>query len=194
MFIQPCCQFIGQGTAAGAVVVGLVASDTLRAEGMAISPTLLVIASLLVALAVLTWPFVSIAMPGPRKRVTRWDALQLGFSGTVGLAIATILAVTAVQCAQLENDVEGQLTALAGELDQELTAEITSSARTLDALEAWLATCPSDPGPQSIPAATRRITRMAMTWPPWSSRVARHSAFFREPMSNSTTGTSMSPH
>ena len=84
-------------------------------------------------------------MPGPRKRVTRLDALQLGFSGTVGLSIATILAVTSVQCAQLESDVERQLNDLAGELDQELVAEITSSAKTLDALEAWLGSCPSGP-------------------------------------------------
>ena len=110
---------------------------------MAISPTLLVIASLLVALAFLAWPFLSIAMPGPRRRVSRLDALQLGFSGTVGLSIATILAVTSVQCAQLESDVEHQLKDLATELDQELVAEITSSARTLDALEAWLGSCPS---------------------------------------------------
>ena len=82
-------------------------------------------------------------MPGPRKRVSRLDALQLGFSGTVGLSIATILAVTSVQCAQLESDVERQLKDLATELDQELVAEITSSAQTLDALEAWLGSCPS---------------------------------------------------
>ncbi len=110
---------------------------------MAISPTLLVIASLLVALAFLAWPFLSIAMPGPRKRVSKLDALQLGFSGTVGLSIATILAVTSVQCAQLESDIERQLKDLAHELDQELVAEITSSAKTLDALEAWLGSCPS---------------------------------------------------
>ena len=143
MFIQPCCQLVAQGTAAGAVVVGLVAADAIRAEAMAISPTLLVIASLLVALAFLAWPFLSIAMPGPRKRISKLDALQLGFSGTVGLSIATILAVTSVQCAQLESDVERQLNDLATELDQELVAEITSSAKTLDALEAWMGSCPS---------------------------------------------------
>ena len=121
---------------------------------MAISPTMLVIASLLVALALLAWPFLSIAMPGPRKRVSRLDALQLGFSGTVGLSIATILAVTSVQCTQLESDIERQLKDLATELDQELVDEITSSAKTLDALETWLGPAHRERDKRDIPTTT----------------------------------------
>ena len=169
MFVQPCCQLVAQGTAAGAVVVGLVASDAIRAEAMAISPTLLVIASLLVALAFLAWPFLSIAMPGPRRRVSRLDALQLGFSGTVGLSIATILAVTSVQCAQLESDVEHQLKDLATELDQEL--------RLRDRLERADTRCVGSvagivPIGNAAGEASRRsyraVSEQGIPWGPWS--------------------------
>jgi hypothetical protein len=157
MFVQPCCQLLAyegrtvSGVAAqpaGAVVVGMVAADAIRDEAMAISPTLVVVASLLVALAFLAWPFLNVALPGPRKRVTKLDALQLGSYGTVGLAIATILAITSVQCARLESDLERQLSELAGEIDQELADEITTSAARLDAFEAWLAACPNEPVPE----------------------------------------------
>jgi hypothetical protein len=147
MYVQPCCQLVTQASGqAGAVVVGLVAADVLRREAMAISPTLVVITTLLIVLALLVWPFLNVTLQGPRKRLTPWDAVQLGFSGTLGLAIATILAVTSMQCARLERDLGGQLEALADALDRELTAEIESSARTLDAFEAWLAACPKGPG------------------------------------------------
>jgi hypothetical protein len=150
MFIQPCCQLLTQEARApaerlpsGAVIVGLVAAGTLREEAMAISPTLVVIASLLVALGFLAWPFLSVALPGPRKRITEWDALQLGFCGTIGLAVASILAVTSVQWAHLENDLKTQLSTLAIELDQALTSEIEASSIALDAFENWFAACPT---------------------------------------------------
>lgn len=149
MFVQPCCELVTEAGSGrnGAVVVGLVPSGALRDEAMAVSPTLVVIAILLIVLVGLAWPFMNVALLGQRKRITRWDAFQLGFSGTVGLAVATILAITSVQCVRLEGDLERQLERLAAEIDTNLAAEIEESARTLDALERWLLTCPRSAGP-----------------------------------------------
>ena len=148
MFIQPCCELVTQPSGlAGAVVVGLVPSNALRDEAMAISPTLVVITILLIVLVALAWPFLNVALQGPRKRITRLDAFQLGFSGTVGLAIATILAITSMQCVRLERDLGRQLHDLAQDFDDALSEEIAESARTLDALEKWLLACPRGAGP-----------------------------------------------
>ncbi len=149
MFIQPCCELVTQPSPgpAGAVVVGLVPSTALRDEAMAISPTLVVITILLIVLAGLAWPFLNVALQGHRKRITRWDAFQLGFSGTVGLAIATILAITSLQCGRLERDLGRQLADLAAELDAGLSKEIDESTKTLDALAKWLAACPRSSAP-----------------------------------------------
>src|SRR6185369_1276149 len=125
------------------LVVGLVPSAAFREEAMAISPTVVVVASLLIALVVLAWPFLNVALQSARKPLTYFDGLQLGFSATAGLAIATILAVTSMQCARLERDLDGQLALLAEELDQELAAEIAASAEALARFAGWLSQCPN---------------------------------------------------
>ena len=135
----------GEGQAAGpsggAIVVGLVPSEALRSEAMAVSPTLVIIAALLVFLAMLAWPFLNIALQGPRQRLTQWDALQLGFSGMLALAIIAIVAITTVQCARLEHDIDGQLEGLATDLDDQLKAQIEDRFRQLKEIEAVLMAC-----------------------------------------------------
>ncbi|HTM33742.1 MAG TPA: cache domain-containing protein [Vicinamibacterales bacterium] len=143
MFIQPCCRDVQTSEGNGTLVVGLVPSAAFREEAMAISPTVVVVASLLIALVVLAWPFLNVALQSARKPLTYFDGLQLGFSATAGLAIATILAVTSMQCARLERDLDGQLALLAEELDQELAAEIAASAEALDRFAGWLSQCPN---------------------------------------------------
>jgi hypothetical protein len=149
MFVQPCCRHVAgpEGATSGAVVVGLVATSALRDEAMAVSPTLVVIIILLIVLAGLAWPFLNVALQDHRKRITRWEAVQLGFSGTIGLAIATILSITSLQCARLESGVERQLDDLAAEIDHRLSEEIAAGAGTLAVLESWLASCPGAAGP-----------------------------------------------
>jgi hypothetical protein len=156
MFIQPCCRLVKAGTetwdghatgpSGGAIVVGLVPAETLRSEAMAVSPTLVIIAAVLVVLAMLAWPFLNIFLQGPRQRITQWDALQLGFSGMLGLAVITIVTITSVQCARLERDIDEQLESFATRLDHQLRDEIAARFAQLEAIQPILANCAAPDG------------------------------------------------
>jgi hypothetical protein len=98
--------------------------------------------------ALVSWAFLKVALINAEQRVTSMDVLQLGASTVFGLALATILLLTAGAYARFSADVDGQLRRLADRLHERLSAEMDGAYRQATAMTAHLRAAPC------LPAAT----------------------------------------
>jgi len=155
VFIQPCCGSVtspanGKPAAAesgGMIIAGLIESDALHSAALAISPGLVIIGVVLTLLALVVWPFLKLTFLGERQRVTLWDLLQLGACSVFGLALATIVIITADLWVRLNADVDEQLEGLAQELGEHLGREVGFAYGQLSALQQGFSAC----GLQALP-------------------------------------------
>ncbi len=168
LFAQPCC--------GGFVIVGLVEHQAMLQASLAISPVFVLTGAALVLAALVGWSFLKVALIGAQQRVTRLDVLQIGASGIFGLAMATILPLTASTYARLGADVDQQLEHLAGRLHAELSSEVTRAARQLTAMaqDEVLRDCvkPDAPMAREVGADGRPVDPCAAITKQWSSRDA----------------------
>ena len=146
MFMQPCCGATlsdsgrpAADAANGAMIVaGLVETATLDASARTISPTAVLIGIAFVLLAVVSWPFLKLALLGDRQRISVMDVVQLATCAVLGLALATIIALTTVAYLRLSADVDEQLEGLATTLNAHLTTELTQAHAQLTCMERLL--------------------------------------------------------
>jgi hypothetical protein len=146
MFMQPCCGATldengrpAADTANGAMIVaGLVETATLDSSARTISPTAVLIGMVFVLLAVVSWPFLKLALLGDRQRIAVMDVVQLGTCAVLGLALATAVALTTVAYLRLSADVDEQLEGLAAALNAHLTTELTQAHAQLTCMERLL--------------------------------------------------------
>jgi hypothetical protein len=133
LFAQPCCAFTDNDDRM--MVIGLVEADELRAQSWAISTTLVKAAMLAILLALVLWPFIKLACLGPRQRVRTFDAFQVAASSVAALALLTIAGLDAYAYWRLNRDADVHLKALAGTIQDNFTAEMTSAVAQLSCLE-----------------------------------------------------------
>lgn len=97
VFVQPIQAFVppihpsvqAEGTSWAAI--GVASAESILVSGLTRSPSLLLALFLLPPLALIAWPFLKLALIGPRQRFRRWDVLLL-FGGTVlGIFLAVLL-------------------------------------------------------------------------------------------------------
>ncbi len=154
MFVQPCCRNDESAAASadsagdGLVVVGLTEVEAMRSASLAISPVLVLAGVAFVLAALVSWAFLKVALINAEQRVTSMDVLQLGASTVFGLALATILLLTAGAYARFSADVDGQLRRLADRLHERLSTEMDGAYRQATAMTAHLRAAPC------LPAAT----------------------------------------
>lgn len=132
MFMQPCCGATlsesgrpSDKMADGAMIVaGLVETAALNSNARAISPTAVLVGIALVLLAIVSWPFLKLALLGDRQRISVMDVVQLGTCAVLGVALATTIALTTIAYLRLNADVDNQLQVLANRLNANLTIEL----------------------------------------------------------------------
>jgi hypothetical protein len=142
MFIQPCCRqtmpAADGGAPGGMMVAGLVEANRLDSASRAISPTLVLIGMAAVLLAVVSWPFLKLALLGDRQRISVMDVVQLGACSVLGLALATIIVLTTWAYSRVNHDVDDQLELLARALDDNLQQELRQAYDQLACMEQGL--------------------------------------------------------
>ncbi len=142
LFLQPCCHAAADSdraaehARAGLIVGGLVESDALRSASMAVSPLVVLLAILFTLGALVGWPFLKLALIGPQQRVTGWDVLQLGASSVFGLALGTVVLLTAAAYGRFTADLDAQLETLASRIDRAVSTEVQQAYQQLRHLEA----------------------------------------------------------
>jgi hypothetical protein len=155
MFIQPCCRqtmdesgnkLAGKGEKhsdeGGMMVAGLVETSRLESSSRAISPTLVIAGVAAVLLAFVSWPFLKLLLLGDQQRITLMDVVQLGTCSVLGLALATIVALTTWTYSRVNQDVDEQLRLLATAIDNNLQEDIGRGYRQLECLERSLLRAP----------------------------------------------------
>jgi hypothetical protein len=146
MFMQPCCgatltengRPVDKMADGAMIVAGLVETAALSSNARTISPTAVLIGIALVLLAIVSWPFLKLALLGDRQQISVIDVVQLGTCAVLGLALATTIALTTIAYLRLNADVDDQLQVLASRLDQNLTLELAHAHAQLTCMERLL--------------------------------------------------------
>lgn len=154
LFTQPLNLVAGAGQPARTWIVGgLVPRDRFTAESVAISYTLLIAVLAALLLALLTVPFLKLALLGALQRVRVSDVLLIGLSLIGGTALMTIILLDVFAYRRVRAVSDVQLRRLASDIKRHARDEISRAYGALTYLEAVLHT--NDPsGP--VPALLRR--------------------------------------
>ena len=156
IFMQPCCRQTMPGDdkkdPGGMFVAGLIETGRLDSMSQTISPTLVLIGIAAVLLAVVTWPFLKLALLGDRQRISVIDVVQLGACSVLGIALSTIIALTAWAYWRVNADVDGQLEAFATAIDTNLQQELRDAYHQLAGMQTTFATCQAGVYPKSLEA------------------------------------------
>lgn len=162
MFTQPCCRADALTSAVnsstpGLVVIGLSEADALRSLSLAISPVLVLGGAAFVMLCLVGWGFLKCSLMGLQQRLGRHDVINLLASGLFGVALITILLLTAGVYSRLSADVDVHLQHLALAVNEKFTRDIEGAARQLHTMVDRVRThkCSqmtgSQPGPGKLP-------------------------------------------
>jgi hypothetical protein len=139
MFLQPCCAATmhadGSSAPDGMVVVGLVEAGEIRSASLVVSPTIVVLFGGFVLLALVGYPFLKLLWLGERQQVSIFDVVQLGACSVGGLALATVVILSAWAASGLRRDLDRQLEGLAHEIDDRFDKELSASYEQLTCLE-----------------------------------------------------------
>jgi hypothetical protein len=171
VFIQPCCRETMPGSGGnlgGMIVAGLVETSRLESAARAISPTLVLVGIAAVLIAIVSWPFLKLTLLGDSQPIAVMDVVQLGACSVLGLALATILVLTAWSYRRVNGDVDEQLRLLAGALDRNLQQELGQAYKQLECMERSLGSRPPGVYPNILedPAAACRSARGAAPYYP----------------------------
>ena len=119
------------------VVCGLVSHDDFRSRSLQISVTVLSCLAAAVLLVIFSWPFVKMAMTGPRSKTTLFDVILLGICGILATAIVSIVAIDWLTYDKLEQNADQQLDRLAHSIEDKFNADIATAVDQLDGVQRW---------------------------------------------------------
>lgn len=130
------------------LVCGIVSADRFRKEAWSISYTVLIIFAFILALAVLSWPFLKLLLIGPKDRLRTADTYLLSFSILIAVSLTTFATLYFYSYRRLEARMDKQLGVLSDEpqLDKQLVplsdsvknnfqTEVDSALQQLDSLD-----------------------------------------------------------
>lgn len=117
------------------LVCGLTPKRNLFFQSFAVSSALIGSILGVLALTVLSWPFVKLSLLGDRQRVRVFDVLLLGICSLLGVAVVTLFLCDVSAYEHLRGLSEAQIQRLAGEIEVNLRKEIALGYRQLAKLE-----------------------------------------------------------
>ncbi len=151
LFIAPCCVSAGGlWQERSFVLAGLVSKQRFVLQSLKISLSTLTIVSLLLVLAVLSWPLLKLRFSGERQRVLASDGARLALSSLLGAAVCTILALDLYAYAGFRAELDGELARLAGQINKNLTREMTAARASFAFLVSWTERAKVDSGPDLL--------------------------------------------
>ncbi len=145
VFLQPCC--IGSDGVprdAQLVVAGLVSKWDFVRDSLRVSLSVFTLIAGLLALAVLSWPFVRLWLLGERQRVQLSDGITLGVSALLVLMLSTILLLDFYAYQKFRRDRDGDLTTLSDSMLFHLQLETNFARAQLSKLVDVLGRTPGD--------------------------------------------------
>jgi len=126
------------------LVCGLAPKRNLFYQSFAVSSALVGSILGLLALTILSWPFVKLSLLGDRQRVHVFDVLLLGVCSLLGVAVLTLFFCDVSAYESLRSISESQIQRLADAIEVNLRQEIARGYRQLSALEEAKITLGSD--------------------------------------------------
>jgi hypothetical protein len=140
VFLEPCC--VGSDGVlrdAQLVVAGMVSRWSFVRDSLRISLTAFTVIAALLALAVLSWPFLRLWLLGERQRVQLSDGITLGVSILLVLMLSTILLLDAYAYGKFRQQRDDDLTSLSRSMLTHFQTELgfarAQLARLVDVLE-----------------------------------------------------------
>jgi len=118
----------------GLVVAGLVSNATLSERRLSISFTTMLISAGLLLMLVVSWPFIKLALIGPRQRVALLDVLLIGVSSLLILLLGTLYALDVYSYWRLRSQADDRLLAFSAEVQSNMRGEIAAAHSQLEAL------------------------------------------------------------
>jgi hypothetical protein len=128
------------------MICGLVASDKLSSESLAVPPSYLAAAVAALLLCLLSWPILKLVLLGERQRVRLLDLLMVSWCSLLGVSLLTLFLLDFVHHGELERLADEQTGAFAQGMADNLQAEIRSAYGQLETLEGAVAEVPPKPG------------------------------------------------
>jgi hypothetical protein len=132
LFLQPCCASLlsnaqpddGNPSKPTFVVAGLVSTGKLRSASLAVPFSLAFAVGTVLAIAIVSWPFLKLTMMGDTQRVRATHVLAVVTSVVGGVALLTVVLLDVYAYRRLGDDIDHQLASLAqtikGSFDQEV--------------------------------------------------------------------------
>jgi hypothetical protein len=126
LFTQPIeLNVLGEGDKSTSLVAcGLVQATHFRHETWAIPPPILITFGFVMALLVLSWPFLKLYTLGPKDRVRLVDVYLLGFSMFITMSLLTLFLLYLYTYHNLDGQVRQQLKDLAQKVQSNFQAEV----------------------------------------------------------------------
>ncbi|HEV8582516.1 MAG TPA: hypothetical protein VGX68_25910 [Thermoanaerobaculia bacterium] len=157
LFLRPCCRAIwrpsaerpskpGEGSSPTPqvsstdplewVIGGAVRSSTLSGRCWAISFTVGILVVALFVLALLSLSFLRVLAIGPKEKLRVADALGVGFTAIMGVGLLTLLLLDLHAYRALIDGTDARLAALAGNVKENLNAELVAAWKQLGSFNA----------------------------------------------------------
>lgn len=125
------------------IAVGLISSENLLSSGLTTSPVMLFVLISILPLALVSWPFLKLALISRRQRFNRLDLASLLFATVVGISLGVLLLFDLLFVARLQVTVDDQLERLGRTISTQLLEEVEDAYGQL--LDIDLALRPKEP-------------------------------------------------
>ncbi|HEX8459082.1 MAG TPA: hypothetical protein VF656_17445 [Pyrinomonadaceae bacterium] len=116
------------------IVCGLISERQFSRERLAISYTLLIIFTVLMILAAISWAFLKLWLMGAKDRLRIADVYFLGFSALIGAALLTLFSLYSYTYISLSHDADDKLEDFARLIHENLREEVRVALDELDSL------------------------------------------------------------
>ncbi|MDQ1557284.1 MAG: hypothetical protein QOD32_344 [Pyrinomonadaceae bacterium] len=116
------------------IVVGLISEAQFRRERLAISYTVLIVFTVVMILAALSWSFLKLWLMGAKDRLRIADVYFLFFSAIIGAALLTLFSLYIYTYISLSHDADDKLQAFAMDVHDNLHDEVGDALDELDKL------------------------------------------------------------
>lgn len=118
----------------GLVLAGLVSSATLNERRLSISFSTMLVSAGLLLILVVSWPFIKLALIGPRQRVALLDVLLIGVSSLLILLLGTLYLLDFYSYLRLRSETDRRLRAFSVELQSNMRRELAAAYDQLGVL------------------------------------------------------------
>jgi hypothetical protein len=117
------------------ILCGLVAKSRFRADAMAVSASLVLIAIAVVLLAICCWPFLRIALIDPSQALAIGDVVLVVLCTVVGAAVLTLTMYDAFEYSTISTAADGELERFAETVNKSFALDVGRATRVLTRLE-----------------------------------------------------------